>query len=61
MNSIRKDGKMIVVAGDRANLYPEIADMAGVALEDTIQRHVNRRTGRRSGEFFETIFVYTKK
>jgi len=60
MKRIRKGGRMIVVAGDRSNLYPEIAEMAGVSLETTIQRHVNRRTGRRSGDFFETIFIYQK-
>jgi len=57
-SGIKKGGKMIVVAGDRDNLYPEIAERAGLDLLEKIDRHVNRRTGRRSGEFFETVFIY---
>jgi hypothetical protein len=26
-----------------------------------LHRHVNRRTGRRSGEFFESVFVWRTK
>jgi hypothetical protein len=53
-------GRLIVIAGDKANLYGGIAEMLGVEKEDTIQRHVNRRTGRRSSEFYESIFVWRK-
>jgi DNA modification methylase len=60
MPSIRPGGRLIVVAGDRANLYPEIAQMVGVDVEATVTRHVNRRTGRRSGEFYESVFVWRK-
>jgi len=49
---------MIVVANDRANLYDEIAALAGVKVEDILQRHVNRRTGRRASEFYESIFIW---
>lgn len=52
--------RIIVVANDRANLYGDIADMVGVEVEGIINRHVNRRTGRRSGEFYESIFVWRK-
>ena len=58
---IRGGGRLIVVAGDRHNVYPEILDEPGLMHEATLQRHVNRRTGRRSGEFYESIFVYVKK
>ncbi len=51
---------VIVVAGDRRNLYSEIREMAGLEEETVLQRHVNRRTGRRSGEFYESIFVWRK-
>lgn len=54
------DGRMIIVANDKANLYPEIAEMAGVEIESVIHRHVNRRTGRRSGNFFESVFIWKK-
>jgi len=53
-------GRLIVIAGDRANLYDEIARMVGVEVENILQRHVNRRTGRRSGEFFESVFIWRK-
>ena len=58
---VRSGGKLVVVAGDRHNLYPEILDEPNLMHEATLQRHVNRRTGRRSGEFYESIFVYVKK
>ncbi|MBR1369627.1 DNA methylase [Methanocalculus chunghsingensis] len=53
-------GHLIVVANDRDNLYEGIADSLDVEVEDIIQRHVNRRTGRRSTEFYESIFIWRK-
>ncbi|MCT7950374.1 site-specific DNA-methyltransferase [Ancylothrix sp. C2] len=52
---------LIVVAGDKDNLYPEIANIIGVEVESIIQRHVNRRTGRRSSDFYESIFIWRKR
>jgi hypothetical protein len=46
---------MLVVVNDRRELYPEILERAGLSLEDRLRRHVNRRTGRRAGEYFEQI------
>jgi DNA modification methylase len=57
---LKPGGRMIVVAGDRANLYGEIANIAGVEVEATVLRHVNRRTGRRSSEFYESVFIWRK-
>ncbi len=54
-------GRLVVVAGDKHNLYPEIAKACNVIEESVIKRHVNRRTGRRSGEFYETVFIWKKK
>ncbi len=51
---------VVVVAGDKHELYPEIAQMAGLDEDIVLQRHVNRRTGRRSGEFYESIFIWRK-
>ena len=48
---------VLVVVNDSQNLYPTILDRAGLALEDRITRHVNRRTGRRAGEYFEDVLV----
>ncbi len=58
--SLPSNAPIIVVAGDRHNLYPEIRQMAGLQEEAVLQRHVNRRTGRRAGEFYESIFIWRK-
>jgi len=54
---VRPGGPLLIVVDDRRNLYPRILEQAGLALETTYRRHVNRRTGRRSGEFFEHVLV----
>jgi tRNA G10 N-methylase Trm11 len=48
---------VLVVVNDRRDLYPEILERAGLRLEHRLRRHVNRRTGRRAGEFFEDVLV----
>jgi DNA modification methylase len=53
--------RMIIVVRDRDNLYEDIAAQCGFEFEDTIRRHVNRRTGRRANEFFEEVLVWRKK
>lgn len=60
VDSMNKGGWIIVVIHDRSNLYPEIASLCGVESVAELKRHVNRRTGRRSSEFFESIFVWRK-
>jgi hypothetical protein len=44
-----------IVVNDRRGLYDEIARRAGMRLESRSARHVNRRTGRRAGEYFEEV------
>jgi hypothetical protein len=51
------DAAVLIVVNDSQNLYPEILENAGLILEEKITRHVNRRTGRRAGEFFESVLV----
>jgi hypothetical protein len=46
-----------IVVNDRRELYPSILSRAGLRLEDRLERHVNRRTGRRAGEYFESVLV----
>ena len=46
-----------IVVNDRRGLYPEILRHAGLRLEDRLERHVNRRTGLRAGEYFESVLV----
>ena len=50
-------GPVVIVVDDRRDLYPAILEAAGLQLEDRYRRHVNRRTGRRAGEFFEDVLV----
>ena len=58
--SLRPKAPVIVVVNDRRDLYPEILERAGLQLVDRLERHVNRRTGRRAGEYFESILVATR-
>jgi len=60
INAMVKGGLLIVIAHDSANLYPDIATLCHVEEVAVINRHVNRRTGRRSGQFFESIFIWRK-
>jgi hypothetical protein len=55
--SLRRGAQVVIVINDRRDLYPEILERAGLRLEERYRRHVNRRTGRRAGEFFEDILV----
>jgi hypothetical protein len=55
--SLRPGAPVLVVAGDRRDLYSSILERAGLRLEQRLRRHVNRRTGRRAGEFYEDVFV----
>jgi hypothetical protein len=48
---------VIIVVNDSRSLYPTILDESGLVLEERLRRHVNRRTGRRAGEFFEDVLV----
>lgn len=59
-DSMPQGGWAIVVAHDRTNLYDGIARLSGMEVEAVLERHVNRRTGRRSSEFRESIFVWRK-
>ncbi len=48
---------VLIVVNDSKVLYPSILENAGLTLEDRITRHVNRRTGRRAGEYFEDVLI----
>ena len=58
--SMPSGGYMIVIAGDRHDLYGKIADLCGAEVEAILQRNVNRRTGRRSSKFYESVFIWRK-
>jgi len=55
--SLRPGAPFVIVINDRRDLYPEILGRAGLAIQARYRRHVNRRTGRRAGEFFEDVIV----
>ncbi|HEX5467724.1 MAG TPA: DNA methyltransferase [Gaiellaceae bacterium] len=57
--ALRRGGKIVVVVNDRRGLYEGILASAGLRLEDRLLRHVNRRTGRRNGEFYEEVLIAT--
>jgi hypothetical protein len=59
--ALEPDAPVIVVVNDRRDLYPEILERSGLRLVDRLERHVNRRTGRRSGEYFESILVSVRE
>jgi hypothetical protein len=53
--SLAPDASAAIVVNDRRDLYGEIARRAGYGIARRDVRHVNRRTGRRAGEYFEQI------
>jgi DNA modification methylase len=59
-NLVPMGGRLIVIAGDKHNLYDEIARLCGFTIEAILQRHVNRRTGRRASKFYESVFIWRK-
>ena len=48
---------VVIVVNDSHQLYPQILERAGLSLNERLTRHVNRRTGLRGGEFFESVLV----
>jgi len=58
---MKKDALAVVVVHDKHSLYPEVAGECGFEVAHVIERHVNRRTGRRAGEFFEQIYIWRRK
>jgi hypothetical protein len=56
---LHPDAPVCIVVNDRHGLYPKLLSRAGLELEERLERHVNRRTGRRAGEYFESILIAT--
>ena len=59
--SLSAGAPVVIVVNDRRELYPEILARAGLRLVDRLERHVNRRTGRRAGEYFESVLVSVRE
>ncbi len=53
-----KNGKALIVVNDKYGLY----NPADVGFKEVgrVERHVNRRTGRREGAFYESILIWQK-
>jgi len=56
-DALRPAGRVVIVVNDRRGLYEGILEEAGLRLENRLLRHVNRRTGRRKGEFYEEVLI----
>jgi hypothetical protein len=54
---MRPGSMVVIVIDDARGLYDEILERSGLHLQGRLRRHVNRRTGRRQGEFFEEIIL----
>jgi len=52
---LRPSARVAIVVNDSRELYGDIVQRAGFRLESRTVRHVNRRTGRRAGEYFEDV------
>ena len=56
-SQLKPRSRVIIVIDDARQLYGEILESAGLEIDGRLRRHVNRRTGRRQGEFFEEIIL----
>ncbi len=56
--SLTDGARLVIIVHDRRDLYQTIAERLEFQVEVELRRHVNRRTGRRAGDFFESVFVW---
>ena len=56
-DTLADDAALCIVVNDRRGLYEEVLRRSGLRLVDRLERHVNRRTGRRGGEYYESVLV----
>jgi len=59
--ALRPGAPVVIVVNDRRTLYPEVLERSGLRLVDRLERHVNRRTGRRAGEYFESVLISVRE
>jgi len=57
---LKLDGKIFVVANDRFNLYPEIAQLSGLKIVEEFHRAVTKRTEQGDDPYQETIFLMAR-
>jgi hypothetical protein len=56
-SALARGGVVCIVVNDRRDLYGRVLARARLREVDRFERHVNRRTGRRAGEYYESIIV----
>lgn len=59
--SLTSDAVLVIIVNDKYGLYDALPDQLGFSVEQRIERHVNRRTGRRNNDFYESIFIWRRK
>jgi hypothetical protein len=57
VEQLPRDAPVLIVVNDSHAIYPRLLEQSGLRVQERITRHVNRRTGRRAGEFFEDVLV----
>ena len=57
---LKPDAKVFVVANDRFQLYPEIAQLSGLKIVEEFHRAVTKRTQQGDDPYQETIFMMMK-
>jgi SAM-dependent methyltransferase len=60
-HSLAPDALVVIVVNDKLGLYSVLPEQLGFDQVETLSRHVNRRTGMRSSEFYESILVWRKR
>jgi len=53
-------GPLIFVVNDKNNLYEEICHDVGLTISERVTRKVDRRSGRRAGDYFEDVLILRK-
>jgi hypothetical protein len=58
---LKRGGHVVTIVNNKDDLYGYLAERTGFIVEQRLKRHVNRRTGRRSGDFFEEVLIWKAK
>jgi hypothetical protein len=55
---MKRGATAVVIVADSEGFYTDMAAKVGFREEGRLRRHVNRRTGRRSSDFFEEVLIW---
>jgi len=58
---LKRDAKIFIVANDKSNLYPKIAEKSNMVIVDKFHRAVTKRTEQGDNPYQETVFYMKKK